>query len=54
MAATASQREQRGSTELCFLVTATEFEGMVWDCVWEGAGGVLEKSSSPERGWVGH
>jgi len=36
MAAAAPHREQRGSAELCSLVTATRPDGTAWNCVCGG------------------
>ena len=50
--AAAPHREQRGSTELCSLMTAAGPAGTAWRCVRGGSGWVLGKGSSP-IGWLG-
>ena len=52
MAAMAPHREQRGSTELCSLMTAAGPAGRAWRCVRGGSSWVLGKGSSP-IGWLG-
>ena len=51
MAATAPHREQKGSAELCSLVTVTGPEGM-HGAVRGGSGWISGKGSSPGSGWV--
>lgn len=42
--------EEREGTDLCTLVTATGPQGMVWSCVKEVSGCILEESSLQEVG----
>jgi len=45
-----SQGEQRGSTDLCSLMTVTGPKGTVWSCVREESDWGLGKGSSLEDG----
>ena len=50
-----SQREQRGSAELCSLVMVTGTKGVAWSCVDGGLVWVLGEGPPTEGGWAdGH
>jgi len=49
MAAATPHKEQRGSTDLCFLVAVTGPEGMAWSCHGQVRLGVRKRFSTREQ-----